>query len=97
VRSIEACLKPMLGGYPILPVVSSGQTGLQAPETYRRDFRRSTCSILPVEGSWRIHPALRPALLRFARLGAAVKNVTLEEYAKDRYELREQIEKFGKS
>src|SRR4029077_20991736 len=34
--SIEACLKPMLGGFSILPVVSSGQTGLQAPETFRR-------------------------------------------------------------
>src|SRR5207237_2410101 len=36
VRSIESCLKPFLGGFPILPVISSGQTGLQAPETYRR-------------------------------------------------------------
>lgn len=36
VRSIEACLKPMLGGYSVLPVVSSGQWGGQAPETYRR-------------------------------------------------------------
>src|SRR5207253_2983337 len=36
VRSIRACLKPMLGGFHILPVISSGQTGLQAPETYRR-------------------------------------------------------------
>ena len=36
VRSIEACRRPLLGGRYILPVVSSGQTGLQAPETYRR-------------------------------------------------------------
>lgn len=36
VRSIEACLKPLLGGYSVLPVVSSGQWGGQAPETYRR-------------------------------------------------------------
>ena len=36
VRSIEACLKPLLGGMPVLPVVSSGQWGGQAPETFRR-------------------------------------------------------------
>ena len=36
VRSIEACLKPLLGGMSVLPVVSSGQWGGQAPETYRR-------------------------------------------------------------
>lgn len=36
VKSIEACLKPLLGGFSVLPVVSSGQWGGQAPETYRR-------------------------------------------------------------
>lgn len=36
VRSIAACYKPMFGGYSVLPVVSSGQWGGQAPETYRR-------------------------------------------------------------
>jgi len=36
VQSIEACLTPMFGGYSVLPVVSSGQWGGQAPETYRR-------------------------------------------------------------
>src|SRR5262249_57509412 len=36
VQSIQACLKPLLGGYAILPVISSGQWGGQAPETYRR-------------------------------------------------------------
>lgn len=36
VRSIQACLKPMGVGETILPVVSSGQWGGQAPETYRR-------------------------------------------------------------
>ena len=36
VRSIEACRKPLLGGMSVLPVVSSGQWGGQAPETYRR-------------------------------------------------------------
>lgn len=35
VTSIEACLKPFFGT-TVLPVVSSGQWGGQAPETYRR-------------------------------------------------------------
>ncbi|HYC71488.1 MAG TPA: ribulose-bisphosphate carboxylase large subunit family protein [Opitutaceae bacterium] len=36
VRSIEACLAFQPGGRPVLPVVSSGQWGGQAPETFRR-------------------------------------------------------------
>ncbi|WPU91888.1 ribulose-bisphosphate carboxylase large subunit family protein [Mucilaginibacter sabulilitoris] len=36
VRSIEACLKPLANGTTALPVVSSGQWGGQAFETYRR-------------------------------------------------------------
>jgi len=36
IRSIKACLTPMLGGYLAMPVVSSGQWSGQAPETYRR-------------------------------------------------------------
>jgi ribulose-bisphosphate carboxylase large chain len=36
VRSIEACLKPLNNGTTVLPVVSSGQWGGQAFETYRR-------------------------------------------------------------
>ena len=52
VRSIEACLKPMLGGYSILPVVSSGQTGLQAPETLSPHKDHSTSSTWPAAESW---------------------------------------------
>ena len=35
VRSIEACLQPLANGTTVLPVVSSGQWGGQAFETYR--------------------------------------------------------------
>lgn len=34
--SIQACLSPLFGGYSVLPVVSSGQWGGQAFETWRR-------------------------------------------------------------
>ena len=36
VRSIASCLAPAPLGQPVLPVVSSGQWGGQAPETWRR-------------------------------------------------------------
>jgi ribulose-bisphosphate carboxylase large chain len=36
VRSIEACLKPMANTFSVLPVVSSGQWGGQAFETWRQ-------------------------------------------------------------
>jgi 3-oxoisoapionate-4-phosphate transcarboxylase/hydrolase len=36
VRSIAACHEPLLGGFRTMPVVSSGQWGGQAPDTYRR-------------------------------------------------------------
>jgi ribulose-bisphosphate carboxylase large chain len=85
----------MLGGYSILPVVSSGQTGLQAPETYRRT---KTIDLLYMAGGGIMaHPGGAPAGVRAIRQAweAAVKGVTLEEYAKEHIELREQIKKFG--
>jgi ribulose-bisphosphate carboxylase large chain len=95
VRSIEACLKPMLGGYSILPVISSGQTGLQAPETYRRT---KTIDVLYMAGGGIMaHPSGAPAGVAALRQAweAAVNGVPLEVYARDHTELRQQLEKFG--
>ncbi|MGB7156650.1 MAG: ribulose-bisphosphate carboxylase large subunit family protein [Tepidisphaeraceae bacterium] len=96
VRSIEACLRPMLGGMPILPVVSSGQTGLQAPETYRRT---KTIDLLYMAGGGIMAhpsgPAAGVAALRQA-WEAAMAGVEINEFAKTHSELRQQIEKFGK-
>src|SRR5205085_4469254 len=95
VASIEACLRPMLGGFPILPVVSSGQTGLQAPETYRRT---KTIDLLYLAGGGIMAhpggPAAGVAALRQA-WEAAVSGVDLDQYARSHPELRQQIEKFG--
>jgi ribulose-bisphosphate carboxylase large chain len=95
VRSIEACRKPLLGGFEILPVISSGQTGLQAPETWRRTH---TTDLLYMAGGGIMAHPLGPAAgvtaLRQA-WEAAVQCVELAEYAKTRPELRHQIEKFG--
>ena len=54
VRAIEACLAPRPGGPPILPVVSSGQWGGQAPETYRRT--RTTDLLYLAGGGILAHP-----------------------------------------
>jgi ribulose-bisphosphate carboxylase large chain len=95
VRSIEACLKPMLGGFSILPVISSGQTGLQAPETYRRT---KTIDVLYMAGGGIMAhpsgPAAGVAALRQA-WEAAVSGQALSNYARDHVELRQAMEKFG--
>jgi ribulose-bisphosphate carboxylase large chain len=101
VRSIEACLRPMAagqqaaGGGRILPVVSSGQTGLQAPETYRRT---KTVDLLYLAGGGIMaHPGGPAAGVTAIRQAweAAVAGVSLEQYAEDHTELRQQLDKFG--
>jgi ribulose-bisphosphate carboxylase large chain len=95
VHSIEACLQPMLGGYAIMPVISSGQTGLQAPETYRRT--KAIDVLYLAGGGIMAHPsgpAAGVAALRQA-WEAAVAGIDLHEYARTRPQLRQQLEKFG--
>lgn len=95
VRSIEACLKPMLGGFSVLPVVSSGQWGGQAPETYRRT--KTTDLLYMAGGGIMAHPdgptggviALQQAWK------AAVDGLTVEEAARMYPEFGKSVEKFG--
>jgi len=95
VRSIEACLTPMLGGFSTLPVVSSGQTGLQAPQTFRRT--RTVDLLYMAGGGILAHPGGAAAGVTAIRQAweAAVAGTTLDEYARTHVELRQQIEKFG--
>lgn len=96
VASIEACRAPMHQLKPLLPVISSGQTGLQAPETYRRI--QTTEVLYQAGGGIMAHPlgpAAGVAALRQA-WQAAVAGVSLADFAKDHLELREQLGKFGK-
>ena len=96
VRSIEACLKPMLGGFSILPVVSSGQWGGQASETYRRT--RTIDLMYMAGGGIMAHPggpAAGVAAIRQA-WDAAAAGLALEGAAAKHPELRQSIEKFGK-
>jgi ribulose-bisphosphate carboxylase large chain len=96
VRSIQSCLKPFGNGETILPVVSSGQTGLQAPETWRRT--RTTDLLYLAGGGILAHPdgpAGGVAAIRQA-WQAAVASVPLEDAAREHVELRHSLEKFGK-
>jgi ribulose-bisphosphate carboxylase large chain len=55
VRSITSCLAAAPLGRPVLPVVSSGQWGGQAPETYRRT--QTTDLLYMAGGGIMAHPA----------------------------------------
>jgi ribulose-bisphosphate carboxylase large chain len=97
VRSIEACLKPMAGGYSILPVVSSGQWGGQAFETWRRT---KTVDLLYMAGGGIMaHPmgaAAGVASLQQA-WKAAVDGLQLNDAVTIYPEFAKSVEKFGKS
>lgn len=96
VESIEACKAPFMGGYYILPVVSSGQWGGQAPDTYQRV---KTVDLMYLAGGGIMaHPGGPAAGVTSLRQAweAAVLGISVEEYAKDHPELRQSIEKFGK-
>ena len=95
VRSIKACLTPMLGGYTAMPVVSSGQWGGQAPETYRQT---QTLDLMYLAGGGILAhpggPAAGVAALRQA-WEAAAAGVALEDYARTHPELRQSLEFYG--
>jgi ribulose-bisphosphate carboxylase large chain len=95
VRSIEACRAPLLGGYSILPVVSSGQWGGQAPETYRRT---KTVDLLYIAGGGIMAhpggPAEGVVALQQA-WQAAVAGLSVEEAAKKYPAFAKSVEKFG--
>jgi len=96
VRSIESCLKPLLGGMSVLPVVSSGQWGGQAPETFRRT---QTVDLLYMAGGGIMaHPDGPAAGVRSLQKWweAAVEGLTMEQAAAKYAELQKSVEKFGK-
>jgi ribulose-bisphosphate carboxylase large chain len=96
VRSIKACLEPMLGGYVAMPVVSSGQWGGQAPETYRQT---QTLDLMYLAGGGILAhpggPAAGVAALRQA-WEAAAAGTALDDYARLHVELRQSLEFFGR-
>lgn len=96
VGSIEACLQPAFGKKPLLPVVSSGQWGGQAPETYRRT--RTIDLLYLAGGGIMAHPAGPHGGVAAIRQAwdAAVAGIPLAEAAKSHPELQAQLDKFGR-
>jgi ribulose-bisphosphate carboxylase large chain len=95
IRSVEACLQPLLGGQPVMPVISSGQWGGQATETYERT---QTVDVMYLAGGGIMaHPGGPGAGVRALRQcwEAAVQGIPLATYAETHAELRQSIEKFG--
>jgi len=96
VTSIKSCLKPFLGGYELLPVVSSGQWGGQAVETYRRT--QTTDLLYMAGGGILAHPMGPKAgvnALQQAWTGA-VDGLSVEEIALKYPEFAESVKKFSK-
>jgi ribulose-bisphosphate carboxylase large chain len=95
VRSIKACFAPMLGGYTVMPVVSSGQWGGQAPETYRQT---QTLDLMYLAGGGILAhpggPAAGVAALRQA-WEAAAAGVSLIDFAREHRELGQSLEFYG--
>ncbi len=96
VRSIASCLAPEPLGRPLLPVVSSGQWGGQAPDTFRRTH---TVDLLYLAGGGILaHPDGPAAGVRSLRQWweAAVEGLAVDA-AIDRYPLlAKSAAKFGK-
>ncbi|HKX61400.1 MAG TPA: ribulose-bisphosphate carboxylase large subunit family protein [Verrucomicrobiae bacterium] len=97
VRSIKACLTPMFRpNDTVMPVVSSGQWGGQAPETYKLT---GTIDLMYVAGGGIMaHPMGPSAGVRALQQAweAAVSDVSLTDYAATHPELKESLHKFGK-
>jgi ribulose-bisphosphate carboxylase large chain len=97
VRSIAACLQSTPGGNPILPVVSSGQWGGQAPETYRRT--RTVDLLYMAGGGIMAHPDGPAVGVRSVRQWweAALEGLTAAAAVKKYPELSRSVAKFGAS
>lgn len=95
VESIQSCLTKMYNHKTILPVVSSGQWGGQAPETYRRT---QTIDLLYMAGGGIMAHPMGPAAGVTAlhqAWNAAMNGMSIEEAARLYPELAKSVEKFG--
>ncbi len=95
IASARACLTPMLGGYEVMPVFSSGQWAGQASETYRS--LGSVDLMYLAGGGIMAHPggAAAGVASLIQAWQAAVAGVPLAEAARTHAELRQAIDKFG--
>jgi len=97
IRSIKSCLTPLFRPDDVaMPVISSGQWGGQAPDTYQR---AGTADLIYVAGGGIMAHPLGPAAgLRALQQAwdAALRGEPLVDYANKHVELREAIGKFGR-
>lgn len=94
--SIRACLQPQGGGYPVMPVVSSGQWAEQAYDTYRQI--QSTDLMYLCGGGITGHPGGMAAGVKSIQLAweGAVQGRTIYQMQDEHSELKEAITFFGK-
>jgi ribulose-bisphosphate carboxylase large chain len=95
VASINACLTPLFDHSTPLPVVSSGQWGGQAPETYRRT---KTIDLLYMAGGGIMAHPMGPAAGVIAlqqAWQAAIEGWGIEQAAANYPEFAKSVEKFG--
>jgi len=95
-RSLQACQEPMLGLPPLMPALSSGQWGGQAPVTY--EAIGTTDVMYLAGGGIHAHPDGPAAGMRAIRQAwdAAVAGIDLTDHAKDHSELANAMKQFGK-
>jgi ribulose-bisphosphate carboxylase large chain len=95
VASARACLTPLLGGYEVMPVFSSGQWAGQVADTFERVGGVDLMYLCG--GGIMAHPggvAAGVASLRQA-WDAALAGIPQAEYARDHVELKQALEHFG--
>jgi ribulose-bisphosphate carboxylase large chain len=95
IRSVKACLKPMLGGYHIMPVISSGQWAGQAVDTYKAI---ESVDVMYVCGGGIVaHPDGISAGVQsvIQSWEAAIQGRSLVDYAESHPELKRALEYYG--
>lgn len=97
VRSMESCASEFLGDQKLIPVVSSGQWGGQAFETYRRT--QTTDLLYMAGGGIMAHPFGPAGGVRALHQAweGAVNGLTLDEAAAQYPEFQQSVLKFGNS
>ncbi len=95
ISSIKSCLEPLWGGYPIMPVLSSGQWAGQAKDTY--DQIGSVDLMYLCGGGIVAHPSGIAAGVRSIQQAwdAAMNGIPLTDYAGKHQELKEALDFYG--
>jgi len=95
VRSIQSCHTPFLNSESVIPVVSSGQWGGQAFETYKRT--QTTDLLYMAGGGIMAHPSGPAGGVRALHQawGAAVEGLSFEDARRQYKEFGESVVKFG--